>query len=44
MSIGAAEFPRDGRSLSAIISAADKAQYVVKARKSPTLVRRPSGA
>ena len=44
VSIGAAEFPRDGRSLSAIISAADKAQYVVKARKSPTLVRRPSGA
>ena len=41
VSIGAAEFPRDGRTLMSIINAADKAQYVVKARKSPTLLRKP---
>jgi diguanylate cyclase (GGDEF)-like protein len=37
VSTGAAQYPRDGRTISELLGAADKAQYAVKTRRSPPL-------
>ena len=43
VSTGAAQYPRDGRTISELLGAADKAQYAVKARRSPPVgAPRPS--